>query len=701
MRHYLFFFLLLCLSSCVKEPEITRIESPENSIEEKQVIEVIDRIENYYGKTSVNNLRIRKYPFLTAEKITLIPLGEEVELLARSLHKSAVNGIDSQWFRINYNGIIGWSWGELIELDFEENYLKDLPIDSSIELNGYYTASSYNNSILGSMYVYIYTQESIVYLEVGEHEGENHYIIDKVQIPENQMNIENNVFIYENTKTLISSSKSSEDEKDNLSFKYSIYIDLSDYTKSKINAKLQYQSQSEGLINKPLLKADMNRIYTKFDWETLNQRKYDINFFSNRKIQYSYPITFQNSADDIYVFDKDNQEIILEEQRTPKIIDNQLLLSYQIPDSTTSFDIKLVNIGSRMLGSSMFSNQIVADFFLCNIDLSDDEYVDYFIRKNENALFQMDYEDFYNDICGIYWPNGDHSPRTINVPKKDFSWGSDYFPDGSYAIDIVDKNSIKNIDVGTEFYIREKYSGMGNINYIYKVNDKEYDIGIFGNYYGPEEVNLVKEILFENDILYGFQKNDEEYWEKMSGPGLSNKYFREKTEEREANKKQYISSFHDVDPTDQRLLDTIQDIKTILIQKKFNELSPYVSSIKGVRFGAGVSAQVLGSEISLEIIPEISNSFTDSRWKEYFNADSPNQYFEYRLFGYPESIPFNNSKLYINELKFVDIPSIANEFENSIIVEISPNDYSCLILILKYEDEKYKLLGVLSSFIEM
>lgn len=64
-----------------------------------------------------SNLNLRSNPSDKATKIGLIPNGSKVSILQYDDKVSIVNGESGKWYKVQFNGNVGWVWGNFIVLD--------------------------------------------------------------------------------------------------------------------------------------------------------------------------------------------------------------------------------------------------------------------------------------------------------------------------------------------------------------------------------------------------------------------------------------------------------------------------------------------------------------------------------------------------------------------------------------------------------
>ncbi|MCP4180516.1 MAG: SH3 domain-containing protein [bacterium] len=101
--------------------EKQEIENNKINLQEKTTLKKEPSVE--IGFCTINNLRIRKTPYLTSETLSQLTSNEKVEILERSSWTEEINQINDYWLKIKSKDFTGWVFGGYI------NYNK-----SSIEL---------------------------------------------------------------------------------------------------------------------------------------------------------------------------------------------------------------------------------------------------------------------------------------------------------------------------------------------------------------------------------------------------------------------------------------------------------------------------------------------------------------------------------------------------------------------------------------
>ncbi|MDR1308278.1 MAG: SH3 domain-containing protein [Treponema sp.] len=121
-------FLLSVIIGCTKtagrdENEITagdKIEEPaaadrQDEYNEESEITESGKIKKYYVN-SYSGLYVRSGPSVSSNKIMLLSNNAEVVVIKRG-ESDSIDGIESFWFEINYNGTIGWVYGGYLSLE--------------------------------------------------------------------------------------------------------------------------------------------------------------------------------------------------------------------------------------------------------------------------------------------------------------------------------------------------------------------------------------------------------------------------------------------------------------------------------------------------------------------------------------------------------------------------------------------------------
>ncbi|MCD6121105.1 MAG: SH3 domain-containing protein [Spirochaetales bacterium] len=94
--------LFSSLSSCKRKEEISTIPLPATPA---------FTIGTQWGVITSHFLRLRKNPDSKARILTHLRKGTLVEIMTKSTKREKIEGQDSYWYQINYNGLKGWIFG--------------------------------------------------------------------------------------------------------------------------------------------------------------------------------------------------------------------------------------------------------------------------------------------------------------------------------------------------------------------------------------------------------------------------------------------------------------------------------------------------------------------------------------------------------------------------------------------------------------
>ena len=94
--------LLFVFISCSGKDEIRSIPLPETSV---------FPIHAQWGVVTSHFLRLRENPDSKATILAHLRGGTAVEILTRSTKREVIEGQNSYWFQVNYNGLKGWIFG--------------------------------------------------------------------------------------------------------------------------------------------------------------------------------------------------------------------------------------------------------------------------------------------------------------------------------------------------------------------------------------------------------------------------------------------------------------------------------------------------------------------------------------------------------------------------------------------------------------
>ena len=79
------------------------------------ILHGIDELYNYTGKVNDNHVRIREIPTLEGKIIGKTFTGDKVIVLDRSPKKMKIESMNSYWYKIKKDELIGWMYGQFLE----------------------------------------------------------------------------------------------------------------------------------------------------------------------------------------------------------------------------------------------------------------------------------------------------------------------------------------------------------------------------------------------------------------------------------------------------------------------------------------------------------------------------------------------------------------------------------------------------------
>lgn len=108
IKSSIFLVIILILSgfSCSKGDSFQEIKLPSSSIlTERQS----------WAVCVSTHVRMRYRPDVNSDIINTVWKGAVVEIIARSINKSEINGVKDFWYKARYNTIIGWVFGTYVK----------------------------------------------------------------------------------------------------------------------------------------------------------------------------------------------------------------------------------------------------------------------------------------------------------------------------------------------------------------------------------------------------------------------------------------------------------------------------------------------------------------------------------------------------------------------------------------------------------